>query len=474
MVRYPGFELPEGFARRIHHALRAWYARHTEDTLADLLLADQIRAERGVTMPRLVCNQILMNGLDHLKQADAEAADLLQHRFLNQETAREVAYSRNLSEDVVFQRQRAAIAQLARVIWSQEMELRQRRVRRIEARLEPPTYSQLFGVVETMAEARAQIEISSEPWLVAIEGLGGVGKTSLADALARELACGVRFHEIGWVSARRRLFRLSGDIEPLAGQPDLALAELVDRLIDQFELTGLRRRSDAEKRAGLRDFLRSRPCLIVIDNLETAADFGSLVSHLSGLVDPSKFLITTRYSLRDVSGVYILTLRQLSRDDTLALIRHEAETRGLHDLATASEMELEQIYDVTGGNPLATKLIVGQIHTLSLPVALARFSAARGKPVEELLDFVYDNAWQVLDPGSRLVLRAMLLVAEEGGRLEQIAAAAELDEEDTAARLQRLAALSLVNVGGDWHERRYSLHQLTQTFLARRSADDGS
>jgi DNA polymerase III delta prime subunit len=465
-------DMPEGFAKRIHQALRAWHSQHARDVLDDLLLAHQIRAEREVATPRLISNQILLNGLDRLKQTDEEAADLLQRRFLNQEIALEVAYRRNLSEDIIFQRQRAAITQLADVIWGQEVELCRQRVQRIEARLEPPTYSRLFGVTAKMAQARTQLETNSEPWLVALEGLGGIGKTSLADALARELACQVHFREIGWVSARRRLFRLSGEVETLDSQPDLTLAELVDRLVDQFELVGLRRRSEAEKLASVKDFFKSRPCLVVIDNLETAPNYGALVPQLRELVNPTKFLITTRYSLRDMSGVYVLTLRQLSRDDTLALIRHEAETRGLHELAHASEAELGQIYDVTGGNPLATKLIIGQIHTLSLPTALARLSTAKGKPVEELLNFIYASAWQTLDRDSRWVLQAMLLVAEEGGRLEQIAAAAELDEHEAATCLQRLATLSLVNVGGDLKERRYSLHQLTQTFLARQAPDD--
>lgn len=472
MSRHLDINMPEGFAKRIHHALRAWHARHTDDALTDLLLAYQIRVEREGATPRLISNEILMDGLDRMKQVDEEAADLLQRRFLNRETALEVAHRRNLSEDVVFQRQRAAIAQLAQVIWGQELELRQRQVRQIEARLEPPTYSQLFGVAEKMAEVRARLESASEPWLVALEGLGGIGKTSLADALARELACEVHFREIGWISARRRLFRLSGDIETLANRPDLTLADMVDRLIDQFELMGLRRRSDADKLAGLKDFLKSETCLVVIDNLETAADYRSLVPQLRRLVNPSKFLITTRYSLRDVSGVYILTLGQLSRDDTLALIRHEAETRGLQELADTPETELEQIHDVTGGNPLATKLLIGQVHTLSLPAALARFSAARGKPVKELLYFIYDAAWQTLNQDSRRVLQAMLLVTEEGGRLEQIAAASELDKDNTATCLQRLVTLSLVNVGGSLQERRYSLHQLTQTFVAKRLSDD--
>jgi len=472
-ISRPVVDMPEDFTRRVHQALRAYHTRHAKDVLDDLLLAHQIQIERGVTTPRLISNQILMNGLDHLKQAgDDETADLLHRRFLNLETAWKVAHSLNVSEDIIFQRQRAAITQLAEVIWSQEAQLRQQRARRIEARLEPPTYTRLFGVAEKMTQVRAQLEAVSEPWLIALEGLGGVGKTSLADALAREFAHGSHFHEIGWVSARRRLFQLSGDIETLADQPVLTLAELVDRLLDQFELAGLRRRSDEEKWMGLRDFLRSQTCLVIIDNLETVVDYRSLVSQLGGLADPSKFLITTRHSLRDLSGVYTLTMTELSRNDTLALIRHEAQTRGLHELADAPETELEQIYGVTDGNPLATKLIVGQIHTLSLPTALGLFSTARGKPVEELLTFIYDAAWQALDQDSRRVLQAMLLVTEEGGRLEQIAAATELSEDDTAACLHRLATLSLVNVGGSLRERRYSLHQLTQTFVARQLSDD--
>jgi DNA polymerase III delta prime subunit len=467
----PNAEMPTGFAKRVHQALRAYHAQHADDVLDSLRLAHGIRAERGAAAPRLISNQILLNGLDRLKQMDAEAADLVQRRFLSQETAQAVAYSRNLSEDVIFQRQRAAITQLAQVIWSQEVDLCQHQVRRIEARLEPPTYSRLFGISDKLAQVRAQLETASEPWLIALEGMGGIGKTTLADALARELAGQAHFVEIGWVSARRRLFRLSGDIETLPPQPDLTLAELVDRLIDQFEIVALKRQSDADKLAGVRDFLRSRPCLVIIDNLETVAGYGSLISQLSGLVNPTKFLITTRYSLHDVSGVYTLTLKQLSRDDTLALIRHEAATRGLQELAEALQPELEPVCALTGGNPLATKLVIGQIHTLSLPAALDSLSTARGKPVEELLAYIYDQAWQALDHDSRQVLQAMLLVTEEGGRLEQIAAAAELDKSETAACLQRLANLSLVNVGGNLRERRYSIHQLTQAFLARQSSD---
>ena len=465
LVNHPN--KPEDFVERVHRALRSWHAQDARDVLDDMLLTHHRRGEQEGATPRLATNQVLLNGIDRLRQADPDTADLLHRRFLDQEKSYKVAHHWNISEDMVFQWQRKAIAQLAEVIWVQENELRQEKLQCIETRLEPATYTRLFGITEKMAEIHALLASDGEPWLIALEGMGGIGKTTLADALARQFAGLTRFDEIGWVSARRRLFHLSGEVEHLVEQPDLTLNELVDRIIDQFNLTGLVHLSDAEKQLGLKDFLKSRSCLVVVDNLETAADFRSLVLQLAGLVNPSKFLITTRTSLRDLSGFFVLPLKQIPHDDALALIRHEAETRGLGELAKFPKSELEPIYEVTGGNPLAIKLVIGQIHSLSLSIALSRFSAAKAKSIEELLAFLFETDWQTLDPECRRVMQAMLLVADEGGQLEQIAAAAELSEDEVAACLHRLAILSLVMVSGSLHERRYFLHQLTRTFVAR-------
>jgi len=464
----PTAKMPEDFSQRIHLALRSWHNQKPDDALENLLSTQQIGIEQDRATVRLISNQVLLNGIQRLQQSNEEAADILRSRFLNQETAQAVGFRRNVSEDIIFQRQRTAIEELAEVIWGQEQALLKQRKGRIEARLEFPTYTKLFGITEKLAEVRALVELETEPGVVALEGMGGLGKTSLADALARQLASSTRFDEVGWVSARRRLFHLSGNMHALEKRPDLTLAELLDSLIEQFDLDGLVHASDTEKLLGVKEFLKSRPCMIVVDNLETAADYSTLVLQLTGLTYPSKFLITTRYSLRDVSGVYIMTLKQLGYDDAITLIRHEAKTRGLSELADAPVSELEPIYTATGGNPLAIKLVVGQIHSLSLSVVLSRFSAVQGKPVEELLNFLYSAAWETLDANHRRVLQAMLLVAEEG-HLEQISAATELPEDLTAACLHHLTGLSLVSVSGNMHEKRYSLHQLTQAFVARQS-----
>lgn len=463
---------PKGLNRRIREALRTWHSQEAKGVLDDLLLARHIQAEQKGLPSRLITNQIILNGFDRFKQIDEVAADLLKLRFFDWKKAREVASLKKLTQDVVFQRQRAAITKLTEVIWAQEEELRQSLRQRIEARLESPTYTRLFGIAEQLAEARRLLK---EPtaWIMSVEGMGGVGKTSFADVLARELAGESYFYQIAWISARRRLFRPIGEIETLPDRPNLTLAELTDRCIDQFELIGLRHQSDAEKVTGLKSYLKAHPCLIILDNLETVADAHTLISQLIVWVNPSKVLITTRHSLRDTDGVFPLPLKQLSKNDSLALIRHEAQTRGLPELVNAAVRKLSPIYTLTGGNPLAIKLIVGQIHTLSLPTALSRFSTAKGKPTEELLNYLYASAWQALDDECRQVLQAMLFVTEDGGRIRQITATAGLAESVVSTCLHRLAVLCLVIVSGDvLRERRYALHPLTRTFVASQAAAD--
>jgi hypothetical protein len=461
--------MPAEFAKQIHQALKSWHASHDGESLDTLLLARQLRAANDSLSVRLISNQVLIAGLDDLKQVDPAAAELLQRRFLNKETAREIAYRFNMSEDVIYQQQRVALAGLTRLIWRQEMALRERQAQRLTRRLEPPTYTRLFGVAELLADVRARLENTKPPWILSLEGMGGVGKTALSDLLARNLAQRVHFQEIAWISVRQRLFRLSSGVETSSTPPSLSLLELIDRLIDQFELRHLKRQSDAEKLLGVKAFLKAQPCLIIVDNLESLADYRVLVAQLRDLTNPSKFVITTRYSVRGESGVYIMRLPGLSYADTLHFIRYEATQQGLHELAAADDGVLASIYDLTRGNPLATKLVVGQVHTFALTTVLERLSGIADHPDTELLDFLYADAWSLLDQKQRQVLKAMLLTPAGGGQIEHIAASASLDMGETVGSLQRLAILSLVNITGGLSERRYALHHLMRTFVARQS-----
>ncbi len=182
------------------------------------------------------------------------------------------------------------------------------------------------------------------------------------------------------------------------------------------------------------------------------------------LANPSKILLTSRHSLHDYPDVSCLNLKGLSKSDTFTLLRHEAEARDLPALVDhGSEGILEAIYKVVGGNPLALKLVVGQLRVLPLEAVLEGLKQAKGKKIEELYTYIYWQAWQALDPISREVLLVMPLA--QGGSFAQLTTVSELAPDELQQGLEQLINLSLVEVRGDIEQRRYHIHRLTETFL---------
>jgi hypothetical protein len=209
--------------------------------------------------------------------------------------------------------------------------------------------------------------------------------------------------------------------------------------------------------------LKLTPTLVVVDNLETMADYQTLLPTLLKLANPTKFLLTSRHSLRAHPDIFSWTLPELSLADTLYLLRQEAKTRGLAGVAEATDDQLQPIHHLVGGNPLALKLVVGQMSMLSLAQVLENLKQAQGQSINELYTYIYWQAWHMLDAASRHVFLMMPLAND--GPLAQLETVTQLDPAALSQALQQLVALSLVQVKGTLAERRYTLHRLTETFL---------
>jgi hypothetical protein len=138
--------------------------------------------------------------------------------------------------------------------------------------------------------------------------------------------------------------------------------------------------------------------------------------------------------------------------------------RGLLPLVNASTVQLDSIYQVVGGNPLALKLVVGQIAIFPLPQVLDNLKQAQGKKIDELYTYIYWQAWNSLDVIVQRVLLAMPLAQD--GDFAQLRAVTNLKVDELNDALERLVMLSLIEVGGnDLVDRRYHIHRLTETFL---------
>jgi hypothetical protein len=301
---------------------------------------------------------------------------------------------------------------------------------------------------------------------VALAGIGGIGKTTLADAVVRKIIDQGAIQEVGWVTARQTVLQWHGPLHQVE-EPALTLEALAEQLCNQLldEQLIVNPLSPRDPIALLRGRLKERPHLIVIDNLETVSDIESLVMALRDLSAPTKFLLTSRESLFTQPDIYHYAVPELSSSDALALIRQEARGRNLTLLQQASDAELLPIVEIAGGNPLALRLIVGQTYIHPLRVVLENLAKARSTQAENLYTYLFFEGWQRLNEMARRTFLAMPLVTPAGADLTQLAEICELEEEVVIQALESLIRLNLVDMRGDLHQRRYSIHNLTRTFL---------
>ncbi|MDW8319439.1 MAG: NB-ARC domain-containing protein [Anaerolineae bacterium] len=459
--------MPPNVENPVHRALSLWRKDATAGSpLAHLRIVQQALAG-GAADLRQATNQVLHDALDALEAEMPTHAYLLREHFVKGRPIFAVANEMNISEGVFYKWQRKAIERLTAIVEHRERAAAADLAMSLALRLPAPPYTYLIGVEPHLERLGAVLRTKDAPRLVAIQGIGGIGKTSLAYRLAVQLVLEERtFAEVAWVSAQQQSFHLAGLIREVP-EPALNAADLVEALARQLLPADAVPTPFLPDRALplLQARLATAPSLVVVDNLETLPDVDALLPILRRLAGPSRFLITSRYALSHEPDVYAFTVPELGEADALRLLRREAEVRNLPDLLGASDEDLRAIYDTVGGNPLALKLVAGQLFLLPLPQVLEALRSARGRRAEALYRYIYWTAWRQLGPDEREVLLTMPLFGQTGADLRSIARACDVQGPRLEAALERLTRLSLVNVNGDLQARRYSIHRLTETWL---------
>lgn len=449
---------------RVESALKEWNRPDAHDTLfATTALWRKLLAKTPTARARHVA--ILQQAIEALRAQDDAAAQLIELRFCHGQKIAALATKLGYAESTIYKHQELAIRQMAQLLQEMEQEARQLELAQLHLRLPPASGHTLIAInsqVEILATLFTKLE---PPWLVCIEGIGGIGKTTLADSLVRYLLDSEQLAGFAWVSARQNYFTLAGTIQDVP-KPSLSSERLIEALATQLLPSQTAEPISHERLlTRLDDHLHRIPHIIVIDNLETVIDIDTLLPLLRRFQQPTKFLLTSRKRIDEVGDVYHFPVQELSQEDALRLLRQEATLRNISQLVHATDTELLPIYKTVGGNPLALRLIVGQTHIHTLDVILDDLAAARGSSISALYDYIYHRAWEYLDAVSRRALLAMPLVTEQGGTLAYLAQISGLSASDLRDAVQHLVSLNLVDSRGGLHERRYTIHALTRTFL---------
>ncbi|MFN8469733.1 MAG: NB-ARC domain-containing protein [Caldilineaceae bacterium] len=456
---------PAEFEGRVHKALKFWYDSHPKEGLLDDLLIAH-RAEPALALTRRQrTNLLLEQAIAYLAHHNPRDAELLKLRFCFRLPVEEARRQLNYAESTIYSKQNQAIARLAAILYGLETTAWHERAAQLAGRLESVP-ARLVGLDDQICGLATLLKGSSGPWVLSIEGIGGIGKTTLAAAVMRRLAAESAFEEFGWVSAQVVGLDCCGQVHSRP-KPVLTIDALVAALAAQF-LPESEANCDGDldqQLARLRQRLAQVPHLITVDNFETMLDPHVLLPLLTSLANPSRFIITSRRRLIDEPNVHLHPVPELSVENALVLLRQAAEDRELSALAACADDDLLPIYNAVGGNPLALLLVVGQTHIRPLHDVLIDLAAAPAHPPATLFGYIYRQAWEGLSTVERQVLLAVCSAQVTDLDAASLGALCGLDAGTTTAALQRLIQANLVYMEGDLDSCRYRVHNLTYRFL---------
>jgi NB-ARC domain len=409
-------------------------------------------------------------------------ADYLYRRGLKQT---EICPSRlPLSKSQFYRERTETLLTLANYIqrWEQRtVEWRKRAAIRSLAMLAPAGDSQLIGVDSLLVQVTKALTAAEGPKLIMLCGLGGLGKTAVAQAAAEQVLHGDHFQALGWLSCQRQ--RFAGSHLQLFDAPELTADDFYNQLLCQlrpnaisdcnlFALISEQVQDDkvtfnqvldflhyeldkqepshlplSEKRSLVMDMLWAVPTLIVVDGLESVPDAPALIEELWQISSrtSAKVLITSRRRFSEYAYVKPIDVGPLPDGEAIRLLQRYAAELGSGALDSAPLEDLRTVVNTAGGNPLVIKWIVNQLAALPVRQILAELSQVTGLG-SELYDYIYRQAWDSLSESAQELLITIARSPLTSLTWEALRCDTGLRPEVLNRSLQELVAASLIPV----------------------------
>lgn len=305
---------------------------------------------------------------------------------------------------------------------------------REEALLPAPTPdAELFGRGEALAFLDRWLA-GNEPWL-SVVGIGGVGKTALARALARRAEQAPRFSGVLWVdlSAQR---------------------EEEEALLTVLQALGSVPSSQRGAEALLGRILFERRLLVILDNLESVLGLGAVFQRLCAR-DPGLGVVMTSRASLDFPGELLLRLGPLEPAAAASLLRQRlCHGRPAWIPDVEEEMAIAELAERLGGLPLGIALAAAVAQDQGLRAVIDGVGEQRGFAGS------FGRTWASLPVGLRAPAAALSVLR---GTFDEEAAAEVAGL--SAAELDTLGGRSLLSCGEGG---RWSLHPMLRTQLAAR------
>lgn len=332
--------------------------------------------------------------------------------------------------------------------------------------LPQPDYGRFIGREEELAKVAHILRPypHSQHAIVTIDGIGGIGKSTLALEIAHrylrnyeQITPEERFEAIIWTSAKQSVLTAEGI--RARRQVLRTLKDIYTTIAVALEREDITRAHAEEQDNLVRKALTRQRTLLIVDNLETVDD-EAVLDFIREIPAPTKVMVTTRHRI-DVA--YPIRLMGMPEQDGLALIALECQKKGV-ELNTEQS---QRLFERTGGVPLA---IVWSIALLGYGYSVDAVLRRLGESESDISRFCFEEVLYSIRGKPAYQLLLALAMFSNGASRDALGYVANLSELDRNEGLVELERLSLVNKNRD----RFMLLPLTKVFSTSelQSADD--
>lgn len=315
------------------------------------------------------------------------------------------------------------------------------------------------GHEELLAELRNLVLPHPQPLLIALDGLPGVGKTTLAVHWAWSVR--ERFPHGCWFAA----------LDGVANGPRVEAAQVVKDLLAEFGVAADSIPSLEARAARLRELLAGRRMLILLDNVADADHIRSLLPVLSTCT----VIITSRARLSDLAVYHrarCLTVDPLGQEATVGWLRNRLDAR-----AQAAPAALARLAELADGMPLAMQLIGEQVAAqprrslddFVRTLASGRALLSLGNSSPGSIRAAFELSYRSLTAEQAHLFRLLGLHPVREVSLDIVAALAGVQREEARELANSLVWMRLIDAtDGD----RYRMHELLREYAAERAEKD--
>lgn len=312
--------------------------------------------------------------------------------------------------------------------------------------LSHPDLQEFFGRENEKKEILRQLLPLPDTYthLISINGIGGVGKSSLVLEIAYHFLNNSlipereRFDAIVWTSSKEEWFTNEG-IVPKKTRVSKTLDDIIATIGITLGCSEKIKNQDKNLQSEIvYQILKQQRTLLIVDNFENIDD-DAVIGFLQELPPPTKAIVTTRIK---IDFAYSINLEGMLIDESIQYIDYISSQ---YKLAEIKEKDKRLLHQRTGGVPLALMWSLGQLRfDIDIDLVIKKLGAGN---IRDVAKFTFDQLFTRFRANSSLKVLAALSIFETSATRTTLGIVAgfeneELTRDECLIELEKLSLIS--------------------------------